>query len=46
MILLYTLEREDIFPVDDYHLKQIMPKLYDIGPTEKLRLTMKGIVAN
>ena len=27
MILLYTLKRHDIFPADDYHLKQLMPRL-------------------
>lgn len=38
MILLYTLERPDVFPVDDYHLKQIMHALYDLEmpkPTKK-----------
>ena len=46
MILLYTLERADVFPVDDYHLKQIMTRLYSIGSTEKLRPRMKEIAAN
>lgn len=36
LILLYSLGREDIFPVNDYHLKQIMPVLYDFDPEEKL----------
>lgn len=46
MILLYTLEREDVFPIDDYHIKQIMTRLYSIGPTEKLRPRMKEIAEN
>lgn len=45
MLLLYTLEREDIFPADDYHLRQIMTKLYGIGPEAKLTTTMKAIAA-
>lgn len=36
MILLYTLERPNIFPYDDFHLKQIMVSLY--GLDEKVRL--------
>lgn len=28
MILLFTLDRPDIFPADDYHLKMIMSNLY------------------
>ncbi len=46
MILLYTLERADVFPVDDYHIKQIMTHLYSIRSTEKLRPRMKEIAAN
>ncbi len=30
MILLFTLDRPDIFPADDYHLKMIMSNLYQI----------------
>lgn len=36
MILLYTLERPNIFPYDDFHLKQIIVSLY--GLDEKVRL--------
>lgn len=36
MILLYTLERPNVFPHDDFHLKQIMVSLY--GLDEKVRL--------
>jgi len=40
MLLLYTLRRPDIFPVDDYHLKQIMVKLYALDPKRQLRQKM------
>lgn len=43
MVLLYTLERPNIFPVDDYHLKQIIPKLYPINPNNSLKKEMKTI---
>ncbi|OJJ23944.1 hypothetical protein BKI52_06225 [marine bacterium AO1-C] len=43
MILLYTLERDNIFPVDDYHLKQLMVKLYKLDPKTKLAANMKVI---
>jgi DNA-3-methyladenine glycosylase II len=43
MILLYTLHRPDIFPYDDYHLHQIMPKLYGLDPKNKLTEKMKAI---
>ena len=40
MILLFTLRRPDIFPYDDYHLSQIMPKLYGLDPKNKLAKNM------
>ena len=40
MILLYTLERPNVFPVDDYHLKQIMVSLYNLNPNVKLKSQM------
>lgn len=43
MILLYTLERDNIFPVDDYHLKQLMVTLYQLDPKTKLAANMKTI---
>jgi len=43
MILLYTLERPDIFPADDYHLKQLMPGLYDLDPSSRLKAQMKDV---
>lgn len=42
MLLLYTLERDDVFPADDYHLKQIMSQLYPIRPGS-LKADMKKI---
>lgn len=37
MILLYTLGRADIFPFDDYHVKQVMNVLFELetGPEKK-----------
>lgn len=46
MIQLYTLQRPDIFPADDYHLKLIMPKVYDLDPKKQLKKNMQEIAAN
>ncbi len=43
MILLYTLQRPDVFPYDDFHLKEIMQKLYGLNPISKLKAQMFGI---
>jgi DNA-3-methyladenine glycosylase II len=40
MILLYTLQRPNIFPYEDFHLKQIMVGLYDLNPKVKLKAQM------
>jgi DNA-3-methyladenine glycosylase II len=40
MILLYTLERPNAFPYDDFHLKEIMIKLYGLDPKVKLKAQM------
>jgi DNA-3-methyladenine glycosylase II len=40
MILIYTLERPDVFPYDDFHLKEIMVKLYGLDPNVKLKAQM------
>lgn len=40
MILMYTLGRPNVFPVDDYHLKQIMVSLYGLDPNSKLKTQM------
>lgn len=46
MILLYTLERENIFPADDYHLRLIMTKLYEIDTSAKVKAQQKAIAAD
>ena len=43
MFLLFTLQREDIFPADDYHLKLIMADQYELDPKSKLKANMKEI---
>lgn len=43
MILLYTLERPNVFPYDDFHLKEIMIKLYNLDPKVKLKAQMLEI---
>lgn len=43
MILLYTLERPNVFPFDDFHLKEIMVKLYGLDPNVKLKAQMIDI---
>ncbi len=40
MILLYTLQRTDVFPYDDFHLKEIMVKLYGLNPASRLKAQM------
>ncbi len=43
MILLYTLQRPNIFPFEDYHLKNIMVQLYELPPKSKLKANMLDI---
>ena len=43
MILLYTLQRPDIFPVQDFHLKQVIPQLYELAPALSLKKNMLAI---
>ncbi|MCU0449651.1 MAG: hypothetical protein MUC97_07355 [Bernardetiaceae bacterium] len=45
MLLLYTQESPDIFPSDDYHLKQLMVGLYNLNPQSQLKAQMKAIAA-
>ncbi len=45
MILLYTLERPDVFPAQDYHLRLVMEQLYGIGP-KRITSGMKKIAEN
>jgi len=46
MILLYTLQRPNIFPSDDFHLKQIMVSLYGLDAKVKLKDLMLEIAEN
>uniref|UniRef100_UPI00404A0032 DNA-3-methyladenine glycosylase family protein n=1 Tax=Flavobacterium sp. TaxID=239 RepID=UPI00404A0032 len=46
MILLYTLQRQNVFPYDDFHLKQIMVSLYGLNEKVKLKAQMLAIAEN
>ena len=41
MVLIYTLNRPNIFSYDDFHIKQIMVQLYNLNPKSKLKAQMK-----
>ena len=43
MILLYTLQRPNIFPVGDFHLKKIMKQFHEIQDNENLKKEMLDI---
>lgn len=43
MILLYTLQRPNVFPCDDFHIKQVMISLYNLNPKVKLKAQMVEI---
>lgn len=43
MILLFTLERPDVFPSGDYHLKKAMTQLYALDPNHRLRAQMMDL---
>lgn len=45
MLLLYSLDRSDIFPVDDYHLNLIMTKCYPIDKKARVKAQMRTIAA-
>lgn len=45
MILLYTLNRPNVFPHDDFHLKQIMTRLYGLDPSNKLKTQMLEVAS-
>lgn len=45
MILFYTLGRENVFPCDDFHLKQIMVSLYGLNEKVKLKAQMLAVAA-
>ncbi len=40
MILLYTLQRPNVFPFDDFHLKEIMVRMYSLDPNVRLKAQM------
>lgn len=46
MILLYTLEKPNIFPADDYHLRLMMTKLYNIDTSARVKAQQKAIAEN
>ena len=46
MILLYTLERANVFPFDDFHLKQVMTNLYGLNPKSRLKAQMIEVSSN
>jgi DNA-3-methyladenine glycosylase II len=43
MILLYTLARPNVFPQDDFHLKEIMVPLYSLNPNSRLTAQMRDV---
>ena len=43
MILLYTLQRKNVIPYDDFHLKEIMVRTYGLNPNIKLKAQMVDI---
>jgi DNA-3-methyladenine glycosylase II len=43
MVLMFTLGREDIFPVDDLGIQQAMSRLYRIDPSDKKAMQAKMI---
>jgi DNA-3-methyladenine glycosylase II len=43
MISLYTLGRKNIFPVDDFRLKQVMIQVYGLHDTLKLKAQMYAV---
>lgn len=45
MICLYTLGHEDVFPADDYHLKQMLLQLYEVDSSARVKAQLKAIGA-
>jgi DNA-3-methyladenine glycosylase II len=45
MILLYSLQRPNIFPADDFHLKQVMVGLYGLDPHTRLKAQMEDVAS-
>jgi DNA-3-methyladenine glycosylase II len=46
MILLYTLQRPNVFPHDDFHLKNIMVKLYNLDEKSRLKAQMLEVASH
>jgi DNA-3-methyladenine glycosylase II len=46
MILLYTLQRPNVFPYDDFHLKNIMVKLYNLDEKSRLKAQMLDMASH
>lgn len=45
MILLYTLQRPNVFPYDDFHLKNLMVKLYNLDKKSRLKAQMLDVAS-
>lgn len=43
MVLIYTLNKPNVFPADDYHLKKIMIQLYGLEEGPRLKKEMQQI---
>ncbi len=43
LILLFTLRREDVLPVDDFHLKKVMTQVYEIAGDVNLKTEILNI---
>ncbi|MEK7503994.1 MAG: DNA-3-methyladenine glycosylase 2 family protein [Patescibacteria group bacterium] len=46
MLLIFTFERPDVFPVDDLGIQKAMCKLYNLRPTKTLKVRMQKIAKN
>lgn len=43
MVMLYSIGKEDVFPVDDFHLKRTMSALYGINDDKNIKKEMQHI---
>lgn len=43
MILIYTLQRPDVFAFDDYHIKQILVQRYGLNAQSRLKKQMQSL---
>jgi DNA-3-methyladenine glycosylase II len=46
MLLMFTLKRPDVFPVDDLGIQKAMCKLYNLRPTKTLKVRLQKIAKN